>query len=469
MRGAHAALRAFIERSRYHLSKDLPRPPDPSQPNPLQRVLARAQEALGGGATAAGQGGGAQRSVGTEHAAVPPTRSEGVSVDNPLGLSAAELARRRSIGERALASTPEARAALQRAESKRLLDVARANAERAQLEAAAERERRARRPRQAHYFDPGADPSQAPAAVRDRERAHQQRERELAAAVAGNETPEPMPPPRTRTRRKKLRPWKQARRKPAELSGRVLKFSRDHGWSPARAQALATRTKKNDAIIAHPRSAEAAYKQLPAWHQAAIRRALKALRWTFADEAARRHVALWATFEEFAYCVPFSRPRQYLRMNKGKPEKAFSGAPRFGRVVRGWTQSALVLALSGAACTDAGADPIAEKTIQRHVVIAEDYGGLRRVVRNPDAAPEFRGFPTESNPRGWSINEYWVPDVGFFKPDYAKPARDGAPVHFDAEGNPLELELSLALELVPRMKRARRLREQREQPPPIAS
>lgn len=402
-----------------------------------------------------------------------PPGGGGVLVYNSLGLSEQELQRRQLVAAKLGAQSPEERARVTVLEQQAKLAQLRDNAERLRLREAHERNRAARRPRQLHDFDPGPDPSLKPAAVRDRERARKEQEACDSARRVGVSSAEFLheekKPPRVRTKRRGIRPFKAPRRKPnIDVPSRILQFGRERAWTRERAQKMATRTKRNDAIIAHPRRAYAEFLKLTAYTQAAIRRAMRGQRWTFADEAGRRHVALWATLEDFSYAVVYSRPKTYERM--GMPSR-IRGIPRFGQCVRGWTQPALALMLSGAACTDAGADPIDTKTVQRHVELAEDYGGLRRVVRNPDAEPEFRGRPTESNPKGWPVNEYWVPSAEFRKPSHSLPTRDGQPVHFDSNGEPIGLAEALALELIPRVKRPRRLREQRasQAPPPIAS
>jgi len=402
-----------------------------------------------------------------------PPGGGGSLVYNSLGLSEQELKRRQLVAARLGAQTPAEVARVSALEHQAKLERLRADAERATLRAAAERRQGARRPRSLHTLDPGPDPSQKPAAVRDRERAQQERERQAAQeavdAVELLQDSLEKKPPRVRSKRRGIRPFKAPRRMAnGEVPSRILQFGRDRAWTRERSQKMATRTKKNDAIIAHPRRAYAEFVKLPAYTQAAIRRAMRAQRWTFADEAGRRHVALWATLEEFCYAVVYSRPKVHERM--GEPTR-FRGVPRFGQCVRGWTQPALAMMLSGAATTDADADPIDVKTIQRHVELAEDYGGLRRVVRKPDADPEFRGRPTASNPKGWPINEYWVPSAEFRKPAHSVPTRDGQPVHFDANGEPIGLAEALAIELIPRVKRPRRLRElaASQAPPPTAS
>lgn len=321
----------------------------------------------------------------------------------------------------------------------------------AQELAASSRERE--RPRLTNDFDPGPY------------KARWSREGELAAAIKApasqgtGPTPTDVsldsPPARTRSRARKLRPWKSARRKAVEPNERTLQFARERGWTRARSQALATRIKRNDAIIAHPRTAEAAALKLRPWSHAAVRRALRAMGWTWGDEAARRHVAFWSTLEDFARPRAFTRPRRVGGMSR------FVGFAKYGMCVVGWAQTALALALSGAACTEGHADPIDVKTVQRHAALASQHGALRVTVRNPDAEPELRGLPCDSNPRGWPINMYWLP-----APNFTKPGFTGT--HFDADGNPIGLEEALALELPARAKRPRRLREA-QQPPPLAS
>lgn len=356
---------------------------------------------------------------------------------------AAELHRRRLLVARAaLASfsgaSPEARAAAQRvaaAEAAERLKRAIEAAEAASMEAIRDRQREPAR--LTNPWDPGAPKVRW--------------EREGATAQP------PQPNRRHGRRKKRLRPWKSPRRK-AQLSAAVLDFSKQHAWTPARSQALATRIKKNDAVIAHPRAADAALRQLSLWSQAAVRRACRARGWTLADEAARRHIAFWATLEDFARPRAYLRPRQF-RSSGGAVR--YVGAPKYGLAVVGWTQSALAIALSGPATTDAGADPIDVKTVQRHTELAELHGALQRVVRDPSAEAELRGRPTESNPRGWPINAYWIPAPGMMKPGFTGQ-------HFDSEG-PINLEQALALELIARAKRPRRLREQAQPPPPPAA
>lgn len=346
-------------------------------------------------------------------------------------VSPAELARRQALVAHAFGrelADPKIEAAAR-------LATARAAAERAALAAAAERERE--RPQLTNPFDLGP-----PKKRWDKE------------GPGPVEVPGPARPRPRRYGRRKLRPWKE---RPAPGAA-VLDFCRDHAWTKERSQALATRVKKNDSTIAHPRAAEATLRRLPPWDQAAIRRALRAQGWTIANECARRHVALWDTWHDFA------RPRAYLRARRAESSGGatrFRGLPRYGLGVVGWTQTALALALSGPSTTDGGADPIDTKTVQRHVALASVHGGVQVVVRNPDAEATLRGAPCASNPRGWPINAYWIPAPGFHKPAFV-----GA--HFDENGNPLALETSLAITLMPRAKRRRRLRELRAQqaPPP---
>jgi len=244
----------------------------------------------------------------------------------------------------------------------------------------------------------------------------------------------------------------------------VLAFARERKWTRERAQALATRTKRNDSIIAHPSSAAAALIRLSPWSHAAIRRALRAQGWTLADEAGRRHVALYATWEEFGRPRAYSRPRQ-IRSSSGAVR--FAGIPRYGFAIVGWTQPALAIALSGPSTTSGGADPVDVKTIQRHTNLAEQYGAVQVVRHNPDAPPELRGLPCASNARGWAINEYWLPAPHFHKPGFVGR-------WFAADGSPIDLDEALGIELVPLAKRPRRLREQwareraQTQPPPTA-
>lgn len=350
----------------------------------------------------------------------------------PSPFSDAELRRRRLLVARAQASagSPDHLAQVARVEAAERLQAAREAAERATL--ARERPR----PSLTNEFDPGAPkPKWA---------------REGRGGGGGF----------VRGRRK-LRPWKRRQKPGAEPSGAVLAFSREHAWTPERSQALAVRCKKNSAIIAHPRTAAAALQQLGLWTQAAIRRVLHGQGWTLGDECARRHIALWATLEGFARPRAFLRPR---RVRSSSGASRFAGVARYGFAVVGWTQPALALTVSGPATIDAGADPVDVKTVQRHTELAIEYGALQRVVRNPAAEPELRGNPTDSNPRGWPINEYWIP-----APHFGKPGFSGR--WFDDDGNPLELEPSLALPLEPRAKRPRRLRELRAQqaPPPTVA
>lgn len=379
-----------------------------------------------------------------------------------------ELARRRLMFAKAAAkslsgSSTEARelaARLAREQAAERLQSARAAADAAALAASRDRERP--RPKLTNEFDPGPE---KPRWSKEGRRAEQPSSDAPPSTIRGNSLgggdPSLVDDAPRRVRRK-LRPWKAPRRKPLEppSSSAMLEFRRQHAWTPERSRALAVRVKKNDAIIAHPRSAEAAHKRLPLWTQAAVRRALHAFGWTFGDEAARRHVAYWSTLEDFARPRAYVRPRQVGRSSTGATR--FRGFSRFGLAVVGWTQQALALTLSGPACTDAGADPIDVKTVQRHTTIAEQFGGLQKVVRNPDAEAELRGRPTDANPRGWPINAYWIPAPGFVKPGFTGR-------WFDAQGNPLELDVSLELELTPRAKRPRRLREAAQAPPPLAS
>lgn len=270
--------------------------------------------------------------------------------------------------------------------------------------------------------------------------------------------------PRGRRRaRRREREWKLRRKPAGSMADAALRFASDRAWTVERSQRLATRTKKNEAIISHPARAEAELKQLTVWAQAAVRRALRGEGWTFGDEAARRHVAWWATMEDFARERAWSRPKA-IRSKSGAVR--FAGIAKFSRAVIGWTQSALAIALTGAALTWADADPVDVKTVQRHTGLAIAYGGVQLVAKNPDAPPELRGAPTDSNPKGWAINVYWLPD----SPELHKPGFTGR--WFDASGNAIGLDEALAIELIPRMKRARRLREERraqraEAPPDI--
>jgi hypothetical protein len=137
----------------------------------------------------------------------------------------------------------------------------------------------------------------------------------------------------------------------------------------------------------------------------------------------------------------------------------FAGLARYSLCVVGWTQTALAIALSGAAYLGGHSDPIDAKTVQRHTELAVAHGGVQVVVRNPDAPPELRGGPCSSNSKGWPINEYWLPAENFS----AKPGFVG--VHYGGDGSPIGLEDALAIELTPRAKRPRRLLEQMRPPP----
>lgn len=367
-------------------------------------------------------------------------------------LSAEELARRAAIGRRLSgADTAEDR----QAEAQRRLDWARENARAATEHARIERERD--RPRLTNPLDPGPDPS-----LRRRARISRRPEPEPEQLEPEQLEPElAETAPRQRGRRRKGRAWhaKRSRRQRGEASA-ALNFAKERQWTRERSQQLATRTKRNDRIIAHPASAHAALMHLPPWSQAAVRRVLRAQRWTLADEAGRRHVSWWATMEEFARPHAYSRPRQY-KSSTGATK--FAGIPRFGLRVAGWTQPALAITLSGAATSSGGADPIDVKTVQRHTDLAVAFGGVQKIVRNPDAPDELRGRPTPSNPRGWPINEYWIPAPQFMKPGFSGP-------WFGADGQPRDLREALALALEPKAKRPRRVREarEREQPPPTA-
>lgn len=324
---------------------------------------------------------------------------------------------------------------------------------------AAERRRRAQRVgRMTCDLDPGP--------VKASWEAEAQRGR--AAAVDPPDPPVPAPaavpelvePKRVRVGRKRLRPWKAPRRRSSQSSPEgVINFSHDRAWTPERSQSMATRIKKNDACIAHPRAAEASLRKLSLFSQASVRRVLRAMGWTFADESARRHLALWLSWEEFMRPRAWSRPKRF--QSKSGMHR-FSGFPRYAMCCVGWTQEAFARLMSGPGCTDAGADPIDRKTVARHVALAEAHGGVQVVRRNPDAPPELRGRPCDSNPAGWSINEYWIPTEGMRKPGFVGQ-------FYDAEGNAnaVALEEALAIVLSPRAKRARRLREAGQAPPPI--
>lgn len=344
-------------------------------------------------------------------------------------------------------------------------------ASRAWAEERAAQERQRERPRLTNPFDPGPEkPSWAREGASRRQTAPND-------ATSKSLPPPPAPAvaapdsrageaPRRRSPRRRRRPWKAPRRKVAAAPNeKVLAFARELKWTEERAQRLATRTKRNDAIIAHPSSAEAALRRLDPWAQAAIRRALRDRGWTLADECARRHVAWWATQEEFGSPRAYSRPRE---ITSSTGATRFAGLPKFAIAVVGWTQTALAIALSGPAYSCGGADPIDPKTVQRHTALAVEFGGVQVVVRNPAAPAELRGLPCESNPRGWAINEYWLPSPQFHKPGFVGR-------WFDADGSPIGLEDALALELVARAKRPRRLRERRSRereqqqlPPPLA-
>lgn len=312
---------------------------------------------------------------------------------------------------------------------------AQARAEAAQLR---EREREHRPAygrgyRPGHEFDPGAPP----------------RSHEREAAKAGQEVvaPASLPPAARSRRRKRSRAWKAPRRKATGLSDRVLRFAADRAWTKERRQRLATRSKKNDAIIAHPATAEAALRQLSEWARAAVKRTLLGEGWTLADECARRYVAWWCFSEEMAIPRKWWRPRNVAAV--GGMTK-FRGLAKFAMCVVGWTQSAIAITMSGAAYSVAGADPIDPKTVQRHTALAVKYGGVHVVTRNPEAPDHLRGAPTETNPRGWAINEYWLPaphmapKPGFFAPTNV--------VSFGPDGTPTDLAEMLALELTPRRK-----------------
>jgi hypothetical protein len=376
-----------------------------------------------------------------------------------------ELERRRRLIARARAQTVGASAqrdtAALQAEAAARVQRAREAADAAAYAAARDRERDA--PRLASPHDPGpvkpawrregTAPSRSVVV-------NQITEQRTEAGNSAAESASTSQPHVISRRRGKLRPWKAPRRKPlTQPSAAVLAFAKEHAWTEKRSQALATRIKKNDATIAHPRSAEAAWRRLPLYLQAGARRAMHASGWTWADEAARRHVAFLCTLDDFSRPSAWQRPRQ-LRSSRGMPTR-YRGMAKFALAVVGWTQTALALTISGPATTDAGADPVDPKTVQRHTALAEQYSGIQRVVRNPDAPAELRGRATPTNPRGWPINQYWIPS-----PDMMKPGFTGAV--FDSEGQPIALEEALALELVPRAKRPRRLREAALSPPPLA-
>lgn len=378
-----------------------------------------------------------------------------------------ELERRRRLlawarGE----EDPVRRRAAQLQEIEARVEAARQAQERAALE------RQRAQPRLTNPFDPGPDKQRWAREGASRGGTGRDEEKVVDALPQPSASPDAAADSRseqTRRRRpprRRLRPWKTPRRSSATTPNeKVLAFAREHLWTHERAQRLATRAKRNDAIIAHPSSAEAALRRLGPWTQAAVRRALLGEGWTLADECARRHVAWWVTQEEFGSPRAYSRPR---RITSTSGAVRFAGLPKYAIAVVGWTQTALAIALSGPAYSCGGADPIDTKTVQRHTALAVEYGGVQVVSRNPDAPPELRGRPCESNPRGWSINEYWLPSPKFHKPGFVGR-------WFEADGSPIGLDAALALDLVPRAKRARRVRElrarEREQqqlPPPIA-
>jgi len=322
----------------------------------------------------------------------------------------------------------------------------------ARAEAAQLRERERERPaygrsyRPAHEFDPGEPPKS-----HAREAAQHTPVVEAAAPEL-----EAVPRAYKRKQRHRARPWKAPRRKPKSgLSEHVLRFGADKAWSVERKHRLAVRTKKNDAIIAHPSSAAAAMRRLCEWSRAAVLRCLRGEGWTLADEAGRRHVSWWATQEEFAVPRRWT-PRKVFVKCAGMVR--FPGMPKYAMCVVGWTQGALAIAMSGAAYSCEGADPIDPKTVGRHTALAEKYGGIHVVRRNPEAEAHLRGAPTDSNPRGWPINEYWLPS-----PQLApKPGFFASPgvVSFGLDGTPIDLAEALAIELTPRRKwRQRRLLE----------
>lgn len=304
--------------------------------------------------------------------------------------------------------------------------------------------------RPTHEFDPGGVPAS--------------HAREASQRRAGNSESAITSVAPERRRRRRLRPWKAPKRKPrSDLSERVLRFGLDRAWSTERKHRLAIRSKRNDAIIAHPSSAEAALRKLPEWSRAAVLRCLRGEGWTLADEAARRHVSWWATLEDFAVPRAWARPR---RFESCAGAVRFRGSPKYGMCVVGWTQPAVAIAMSGAAYSCAGADPIDPKTVGRHTALAEKYGGVHVVRRNPDAEPHLRGAPTESNGRGWPINEYWIPAPQFApKPGFFASV---SVVSFGADGTPLDLAEALAIELTPRPKWRQRqqLSKQQQAPPP---
>ena len=389
----------------------------------------------------------------------------------------AELARRAALIARASGKLPpEAEAELRRQELAGRVETARQA-----WEASKPREGRDRPPRMVNEFDPG------PTKRRWEREGRQASDRKAAAAgtrgegsdrfngadpAAGSETntrsatePEPArlvrhaEPDAERTPRR--RGWKLPTKKRRKLRHRdrvptleqaAVIFAKDRSWTLERRQRLATRVKRNERIIAHPSGAEAALRKLSLWAQASVRRALRAKRWTLGDEAARRHVAWWATMEEFARPRAWQRPR---RVSQVAGMQRFAGIPRFALAVVGWTQTALAICLSGPAYSANGDDPIDVKTVQRHTALAQEFGAVQLVHHNPDAEPELRGAPTEANPRGWPINAYWIPS----SPEFHKPGFTGRWI--DHTGQPIDLEKALAIELNAKAKRARRLREAR--------
>lgn len=301
-------------------------------------------------------------------------------------------------------------------------------------------------------FDPGAPP------------ASHAREEASCSSNSGEASEGSCSPEKPKRARRKLRPWKAQRRKPhSQLSEKVLCFGTERAWTPGRKQKLAIRVKRNDAIIGHPSSAEAALNKLCPWARASVLRCCRGEGWTLADEAARRHVAWWATLEDFSVPRAWKRPRP--QPGKG-PKRAFAGGiPKFAMCVVGWTQTAIAIATTGAAYSCGGADPIDEKTVQRHTAYAEKYGGVHVVRRNPDAPAELRGAPTEANPKGWSINEYWLPAPQFAPKPGFQASTDV--VSFGVDGTPVDLLEALAIELTPRPKwRRRKLLEQQQAAPP---
>lgn len=370
------------------------------------------------------------------------------------GLSEAEIKRRRLLvlnaQLRAGTLPPEAQARIvaeaAAAQREWLLEAgARAEArERAEREKL--RPKHAREYRATNEFDPGVPP---PSHARESVRSQPQRTAEKSESTERRVAPDSAPPS-GRKRRRLHRPWKAPRRKArSDLSETVLRFGSDRAWSTERKHRLAIRSKRNDAVIAHPQSAAAALAKLGEWSRAAVLRCLRGEGWTLADEAGRRHVAWWCAMEDFAVARAWRRPRRH-DVAAGATRAFSGGLPKFGMCVVGWTQSAIAITLSGAAYSCGGADPVDDKTVQRHTELASRYGGVHVVVRNPDADDSLRGRPTPDNPRGWPINQYWLPAPHFApKPGFAASTTI---VSFGVDGTPMDLAEALAIELTPRRK-----------------